>query len=67
MNEDIERYVEEFDEDDLYLFGDGEVGYDYYDDLYFSPLTAWEKDPFETDEEYIERIQDQEDWLESFD
>ena len=66
MNEDIERYVEEFDEDDLYLFGDWEVGYDDYEDLYFSP-TAWEKDPFETEEEYIERIQDQEDWLESFD
>ena len=49
---------------------------DEYNDIYegdedveedfFSP-TSWEKDPDETDEEYIERIQDQEDWLESFD
>ena len=46
---------------------------DEFDDIYeeeeedfFSP-TSWDKDPFETDEEYIERIQDQEDWLESFD
>ena len=49
---------------------------DEYDDIYvdegeeeedfFSP-TSWDKDPSETDEEYIERIQDQEDWLESFD
>ena len=48
---------------------------DEWDDIYdeeeeeedfFSP-TSWEKDPYESDEEYIERIQDQEDWLEYFD
>ena len=49
---------------------------DEYNDIYeeeeeeeedfFSP-TSWDKDPFESDEEYLERIQDQEDWLESFD
>ncbi len=48
---------------------------DEYDDIYeedeevedfYSP-TSWDKDPYETDEEYLERIQDQEDWLESFD
>lgn len=33
---------------------------------FFSP-TSWDKDPFESDEEYLERIQDQEDWLESLD
>ena len=32
----------------------------------FSP-TAWERAPFESDEDYLERMQDQEDWLESFD
>ncbi len=45
--------------DDIYI--DEEEEEDF-----FSP-TSCEKDPFETDEEYIERIQDQEDWLESFD
>lgn len=48
---------------------------DEYDDIYdedeededfFSP-TSWDKDPFETDEEYFERIQDQEDLLEYYD
>lgn len=32
------------------------------DDDMFSP-TLWDKDPFETDEEYEERIQDQEDMM----
>lgn len=35
------------------------------DDM-FSP-TSWDKDPFETDEEYQERIQDQEDLMEYYD
>lgn len=36
------------------------------DDDMFSP-TSWDKDPFETDEEYEERIQDQEDMMEYYD
>lgn len=36
------------------------------DDDTFSP-TSWDKDPFETDEEYEERIQDQEDMMEYYD
>ena len=32
---------------------------------YYSP-TSWDKDPFETQEEYEERIQDQEDLLDYF-
>lgn len=36
------------------------------DDDMFSP-TSWYKDPFETDEEYEERIQDQEDMMEYYD
>lgn len=36
------------------------------DDDFYSP-TSWDKDPFETDEEYEERIQDQEDLLEYYD
>ena len=36
------------------------------DDEPFSP-TSWERDPYESDEDYEERIQDQEDYLESFD
>ena len=36
------------------------------DEDFCSP-TSWDKDPFETDEEYEERIQDQEDLLEYFD
>ena len=43
------------------IFGDDEDEEDF-----FSP-TSWDKDPFESDEEYLERIQDQEDWLESLD
>lgn len=39
--------------------------YNELDEDYYSP-TDWEKDPFETDEEYEERIQDQEDLLEYF-
>jgi len=40
----------------------------YHDDEddQFSP-TSWERDPFESDEDYEERMQDQEDYLESFD
>ena len=33
---------------------------------YYSP-TSWERDPDETDEEYQDRMQDQEDFLEYFD
>lgn len=33
---------------------------------YYSP-TSWDRDPDETDEEYMERMQDQEDFLEYFD
>lgn len=29
----------------------------------YSP-TSWDKDPYESDEDYQDRIQDQEDWLE---
>lgn len=29
--------------------------------------TSWEKDPFESNEDYADRIQDLEDYLESFD
>lgn len=36
------------------------------DDDMFSP-TSWDKDTFETDEEYEERIQDQEDMMEYYD
>lgn len=36
------------------------------DDDMFSP-TSWDKDPFEADEEYEERIQDQEDMMEYYD
>ena len=36
------------------------------DDDMFSP-TSWDKDPFETDEEYEERIKDQEDMMEYYD
>lgn len=36
------------------------------DDDMFSP-TSWDKDLFETDEEYEERIQDQEDMMEYYD
>ena len=35
------------------------------DDIY-SP-TSWDKDPYETDEEYEDRIKDQEDLMEFFD
>lgn len=35
------------------------------DEDFYSP-TSWDKDPFETDEEYEERIQNQEDLLEYF-
>jgi hypothetical protein len=40
----------------------------HYDDEedYYSP-TSWERDPDETDEEYQDRMQDQEDLLEYFD
>lgn len=43
----------------------------YYDDPeeddedYYSP-TDWDKGPFESDEDYEDRIQDQEDYLDSF-
>ena len=37
-----------------------------WDDDFYSP-TSWDKDPFETDEDYQDRIQDQEDLLEYFD
>ncbi len=46
---------------------------DEYDDIYeeeeegedfFSP-TSWERDPFETDEEYLERMEDLESYFES--
>lgn len=36
-----------------------------YDD-YYSP-TDWNREPGESDEEYEERVQDLEDYLESFD
>ena len=43
---------------------------DYEDDTdsedYYSP-TDWEKEPNESDEDYAERIQDLEDWLDNFD
>lgn len=39
--------------------------FDEEDDFY-SP-TSWDKDPYETDEDYQERIQDQEDLLEYYD
>lgn len=44
---------------------------DEYDDIYeeekedfFSP-TSWDKDPFETDEEYLDRLDDLNDYLEN--
>ena len=46
--------------DDIYEDGENEEEDNY------SP-TSWDPDPYETNEEYLERIQDQEDWLESFD
>lgn len=43
--------------------------YDYddeeYEDDFYSP-TSWDRLPGETDEQYADRIQDQEDYLESF-
>ena len=39
---------------------------DHDEDEEFSP-TSWDRDPYESDEDYEERMQDQEDWLESFD
>ena len=36
---------------------------DEEDDDFFSP-TDWERDSYETDEEYIERMEDQNDFLE---
>ena len=61
-----------FDEDELENDGMfppvGDVPDDMLpdDDDMFSP-TSWDKDPFETDEEYEERIQDQEDMMEYYD
>ena len=42
-------------------------GYDEeeYDDDYYSP-TDWDRDPYESDEDYDERTQDLEDYLEYF-
>lgn len=37
-----------------------------YDDDFYSP-TSWDRHPGESDEDYYDRIQDQEDYLESFD
>lgn len=35
-------------------------------DDYYSP-TSWERDPEETDQDYADRMEEQQDWLESFD
>lgn len=35
------------------------------EDDFYSP-TSWDRHPWETDEQYTDRIQDQEDYLESF-
>lgn len=44
--------------DDIYEDGENE------EEDYYSP-TSWDKDPFETDEEYLERLDDLESYFES--
>ena len=39
---------------------------EYEEDDYYSP-TDWEREYGESDEDYAERLQDLEDWMESFD
>ena len=39
---------------------------EYEEDDYYSP-TDWEREYGESDEEYSDRLQDLEDWMESFD
>ena len=61
-------YLDENEIDDLFPEDMDELLEDTIpeeDDIY-SP-TSWDKDPYETDEEYEERIKDQEDLMEFFD
>lgn len=40
---------------------------EFIKDYYFYSPTSWNRNRSESEEDYLERIQDQEDWLESFD
>lgn len=56
--------VKDFVDDVIRQYGD--IDEEEYEEDFYSP-TSWEKDPFETDEEYQDRMQDQEDLLEYYD